>query len=243
MAKIKFIHLLLNPDNRQDIPQDLWESRISKQSNSINCWRRISHKFSSYVERYSIINRFEIPKENCAQPELVNYSKDLKLNPPVLSYGHWGAYKAHRDAILFEFSQDCDAVLIVEGDVVFDLNPEEMWQRIESAVEFSKSNNGSLLTFAKVSYGLGSRASVGDSSQDFGDYKKIDHFLCAQCYLVMSNERESIQNKLMNTGWHAWDIWMYWNYDCRVPIFSTKESLVYEPIGASMIDYVSKSNH
>jgi GT2 family glycosyltransferase len=238
--KIKLVHLLLNPRVSKDIPQGMWESRISKQTQSIECWRKTSDFFYSYNEIYTDINREEIPAETCADPGIINYSKEFQNIPPVLSFGHYGAYKAHRNAILNEFNPDIDALLVVEGDVQFSITPEEMYKKISDAVKFSTCSNASLLTLAPVSYGTGSRASYSDTSVDFGDYSKIDHFLCAHCYLILKKERESIHYKLLNTGWHAWDIWLYWNYDTRVPIFSVKTPLVWEPDGSSMIDYKAK---
>jgi hypothetical protein len=238
--KIKLVHLLLNPRDPKDIPSEMWESRISKQTQSIECWRKTSDFFHSYNEIYTDINRDEIPAETCADPGIINYSKEFQNIPPVLSFGHYGAYKAHRNAILNEFNPDIDALLVVEGDVQFSITPEEMYKKISDAVKFSTCSNASLLTLAPVSYGTGSRASYSDTSVDFGDYSKIDHFLCAHCYLILKKERESIHYKLLNTGWHAWDIWLYWNYDTRVPIFSVKTPLVWEPDGSSMIDYKAK---
>lgn len=235
--KIKFVHLLLDPEKQKDVSNGMWNSRMEKQQASIDCWRKIAHKFYMYEEVYSEINREIVPRENCADPDIINTSKDFVNNPPVLSYGHYGAYSAHSKAILNEFNPEVDALLVVEGDVQFKLSPEEMYKEIVGAVKFSFANNGSLFTFAKVSYGTASLASYSDTSKDFGKYKKIDHFLNAHCYLILKNEMHSIQHKLRNTGWHAWDIWLYWNYDRRVPIFCSKDVLVFEPEGASMIDY------
>lgn len=239
--KIKLVHLLLNPNEKKDLSDEMWDSRISKQNQSIECWRRIAHKFNTYTETYSVINREELPVETCADPGIINTSKEFNNTPPVLSYGHYGAYRAHRSAILNEFSSDVDALLIVEGDVLFKSDPDEFYEEVEKAVKFSFANNGSLFTFGKVNYGVASLASKMDTCVDFGKYKKIDHFLCAHCYMVFRNEKDTIQQKLLSTGWHAWDIWLYWNYDRRVPIFSTKEPIVYEPEGVSMIDYNNKN--
>lgn len=241
--KIKMVHLLLKPDDQKDIPPEMWESRIAKQNQSIECWRTLASKFDSYTELYSAVNREDLPSETCADPGIINYSKDFQNFPPVLSYGHYGAYRAHRECILKEFSNDVDALLIVEGDVQFSDPAETMFKHIQDAVKFGVCNNASLLTLGRVSYGTGSKASVKDTSIDFGNYKKIDHFLCAQCYLIFKTERENIQHKILSTGWHAWDIWLYWNYDGRVPIFSTKKTLVWEPDGSSMIDYKTKETY
>jgi len=238
--KIKVVHLVLSPEWSADLPEDLWNSRMSNQSGSIACWRRMAHRFASYSEKYSYVNRTDLPVDTCAEPGLIDNSLSLNLNPPVLSYGHYGAYAAHRSAITEDFTEDFDAILIIEGDTMYNVSPEEMADKIYDAYDFCISNDGRMVTFADVRYGWSSIAAESDTAVDFGDYKMIDHFMPAYCYLVMKSERESIQEKIQTTGWHAWDIWMYWNYDRRSTIFATKEQYVFEFNGASMIDYVER---
>ena len=60
----------------------------------------MAHKFTSYVPRLNVVNRTELPFENCAEPEIIDTSKELKNEPPVLTYGHYGCYKSNKDAII-----------------------------------------------------------------------------------------------------------------------------------------------
>ena len=236
--RIKICHLLLDPNAPEDIPLERWSSAMNKQRQSINAFSAMSTGFACYSQHYNIVNRTELPAESCAQPSIINRSKDFVNNPPVLSYGHYGAYRAHRAAIN-DFG-DYDALLVVESDVVYDLSPVEMAKAIYDAYEHALVNGAAMVTFGEVKYGLGSLAAESDTSVVQGSYRKIDHFLCAHCYLVLRSERERIQRKLSTTGWHAWDIWLYWNYDRRTPIYSTLQPLVHEPDGYSVIDYNHK---
>ena len=236
--RIKICHLLLDPNQPQDIPAERWESVMEKQKSSVSAFEAIASNFACYSKLYSVVNRTDLPAETCADPELINYSKEFINVPPVLSYGHYGAYVAHRSAI--EDFGNYDAILVIESDVVYDLSPEDMVKAIYDAYDFGVQRSAAMFTFGAVSYGTASRASMSDTAIYMGDYKQIDHFLCAHCYMIFSSEKESIQNKLRTTGWHAWDIWLYWNYDTRVPIFATLSPLVHEPIGYSVIDYGEK---
>jgi glycosyltransferase involved in cell wall biosynthesis len=236
--RIKICHLLLDPNQPQDIHPERWSSTMNKQKASIAAFEKISSNFACYSQMYSVVNRTDLPSENCAQPEIINASKEFANVPPVLSYGHYGAYVAHRSAI--EDFGNYDAILVIESDVVYDVSPEEMVKEIYDAYEFGVQRSGAMFTLGAVSYGTASRASVNDTAIYMGKYKQVDHFLCAHCYMVFGSEKESIQNKLKNSGWHAWDIWIYWNYDTRVPIFATTKPLVHEPSGYSVIDYEEK---
>ena len=236
--RIKIAHLLLDPRSPEDIPAGRWHSAMLKQQQSTNAFSAMATDFACYSQHYNAVNRTELPLESCAQPSIINTSKDFVNNPPVLSYGHYGAYAAHREAI--EDFGDFDALLVVESDVVYDLSPDGMTKAIYDAYGFALMNNAAMVTFGEVKYGEGSIAAESDTSVVQGSYRKIDHFLCAHCYLVLRSERERIQRKLSTTGWHAWDIWLYWNYDRRTPIYSTLQSLVHEPDGYSVIDYNNK---
>ena len=96
---IKLVHILLDPNHPEDIPLDSWRSTVDKQRKSRDLWESMSHKFTSYVPRLNVVNRTELPFENCAEPEIIDTSKELKNEPPVLTYGHYGCYKSNKDAI------------------------------------------------------------------------------------------------------------------------------------------------
>jgi hypothetical protein len=238
--KIKVIHMVLAPEWSADLPKDLWDSRMKNQDGSISCWRRLASRFSSYTERYSFVNRTDLPSHNCADPSILDPSMTLVKTPPALSYGHYGVYTSHSNAILDEFGEDLDAILLIEGDTEYYVSPEEMADKIYDAYNFAMKNDGKMVTFADVRYGWASLAAESDTSVDFVDYKMVDHFMPAYCYLIMRSERESVLEKIRTSGWHSWDIWLYWNYDRRSRLFATKEQYVFEFNGASMADYVER---
>lgn len=228
--KIKIVHLLMKP---LDGPY------AEKQNASMQAFDGVKQYVHSYSQQFSYPYSGEIPAESCADPSCIG-PKPEDPNTPWLSNGHYGAYLSHRRAVLEEFSEDVDALVVVEGDVIFNIAPADFAFRLYEALEFAEQNDGSLFTFGHVGYGQGSDASRSDTAIDLGKYKKIDHFVCAHCYMITKKERPQIQQKLRDTKWHAWDIWLYWNYDKRVPIFAPHSPIVYEPIGFSMVDFKQK---
>ncbi len=225
--RIKVVHMVLAPEWSADLPESLWTSRMDNQQGSIDCWRRISSRFSAYTERYSFVNRTDLPVDTCADPSIIDASLELVRQPPALSYGHYGVYTAHSSAILEEFSDDLDAILLIEGDTEFRVSPSEMSDKIYDAYEFALSNGGRMVTFADVRYGWTSRAADSDTAVDMGDYKLVDHFMPAYCYLIMKSERDTVLEKIRTTGWHSWDIWLFWNYDRNSTLFATKDEYVF----------------
>lgn len=235
---IKLVHILLDPEHRQDIPEESWKSTVEKQKKSRDCWEDIKHKFTSYVPRYNIVNRTELPEENCAEPEIIDRSKELKNEPPVLSYGHYGCFVSNKNAIIEEFTEDVDLLVLIGGDVVTDLSPDDFHEKVMEAYELGIKHNAGLINLDEPSY-----LSGGDwesMSEDFGDWVKVPHFMVGDVILIFKSERENIKYKLNNTGWHSFDIWMAWNYHNRVTQFTSKKSLVYQLDGYSVLDYNEK---
>ena len=237
--KIKIVHLLLNPDNNKDIPLEMWASTVQRQKRSIDSFSDKAHHFYAYTQIYSDVNREELPSESCAQPEIINPSKELKNEPPVLSYGHYGAYLAHRRGATQEFSDDLDALIILEGDVVSPLDSSDFHKRVMETYHFGLEHEAGLITFDKVVFNSG--GDYWSEVEDHGKWLKIPHFLLGSMYMVFKREKDEIKRKYESSGWHSPDIWLSWNYHNRCPIFATKTPIVGQTHGASMIDYLERN--
>lgn len=236
--KIRVVHLLLNPNEPEDIPLNKWKSTVEKQNLSIQCWEGMKHKFFDYVQRYTKVNRTELPTDNCKDPDIINPSKELTNKPPVLSYGHYGAYKAHTQGILENFDEDIDALIVVEGDSVTNLSPDEFYDKVMESYYLSKINDCKFVTFAGVSYMSGGE--WWKLSKDLGNWTQVPHFLLGTTYMIMKSERDGIIDKIHNTGWHSPDFWLAWNYHNRVKMLASNKPIVYQKEGYSVLDYLEK---
>jgi hypothetical protein len=241
MYKIKVSHLLIKPNFENQISGKDWQLFIEKQNKSIDYFSKTSKYFYKYTQIFNERSNFA-PFETCNLPECYVSSPELAPESGAwLSIGHYGAFQAHRNAILTEFTDDIDALLIIEGDVVSDLDPKEFSESVNDALEFGNKNSASFITLSNAIFGEGSDAPY--NIIEMGKYDKIKHFLCCNCYLIFKSEKENIQNKLKDTKWMAFDIWLYWNYDGRVPIFKIHDPIAYENSGFSLIDFKLKDSN
>lgn len=231
---IKLVHLLFDPSYSADISTDDWNSNLLKQNQSITAFDKIKYGFKSYTQQFSKVNRTELPIDTCAYPDII-VANNVGIDRPHLSYGHYGAYKAHRDAILNEFDESFDALVIIESDVIPLIEDELFINEIYNGVRYAKNNNASFITFGELKLG-GRNPNPYNELERLGDYIKTPHFLCCHCYAIMNQERERIQSWLLERKWHAFDVWLFWNYDTRVPMYATKYPLVTEPSGFSTIE-------
>ena len=239
MINLKLIHLLLDPNYPADIPQDKWDSIMKKQNDSIESIGKIKSYFKSYTQQFSKINRTELPKESCAVPEMVQEKLNDNINDVAISYGHYGAFKAHERAVRNEFSDDVDGIIVFEGDVILDVEPEEFINSIIKSYKFGLRNDASFITFGELKLGIRAE-DPWKEIKDLGDFIEVPHFLCCHAYLIFKKEQENIKYKLNTSKWHAWDIWLFWNYDRRVKMYSHKKRLVTESDGYSAIDFTDK---
>jgi hypothetical protein len=236
---IKVVHLLLDPNEPQDISESNWKSTVEKQNLSIQCWEGMEHKFTSYIKRYSIVNRTELPVESCKDPSIINSSKEFKNEPPVLTYGHYGAYKAHTQGIYENFDEDVDLLIIAEGDSYTDLSPDEFYNKVIESHNLSNRINAKLVSFAGPCYMTGGE--WWNMTKDHNNWLEVPHFLMGTTYLIMKSERENILHNILNTGWHSPDFWLAWNYHMKSKILVSKEKLVYQKEGYSVLDYLEKN--
>jgi hypothetical protein len=236
--KIRVVHLLMDPNSPEDIPLEKWGSTLSKQNFSIFCWGNMKHKFFDYVPRYSVVNRTELPYENCKDPGIINPSKDLINNPPTLSYGHYGAYKAHTQGILENFTDDIDALIIAEGDSFTNLTPDEFYDKVLESYYLSEQLDVKFVTYAGPCYMSGGE--WWKLSIDMGNWIQVPHFLLGTTYMIMKSEKENIINNIHNTGWHSPDFWLAWNYHNKSKMISSKEPIVFQKEGYSVLDYLEK---
>ncbi len=240
---IKLVHLLLDLEQNFDISKDKWESNIDRQKQSVECYSQLSNRLTTYTQINSFVNRTELPRPSVDIDLSHRVFESIEhTQPPHLSYGHFGAFNAHRRALTTEFTEDVDALIVVESDVVFDMSPDEMYKEIMKAYEFGKKNNAAMVTFAGCFFDSKFPNSY-QYVEELDEYYKIPHFILGSMYMVFKPQRNILKHKFKNSGWHSPDLWLAENYHLEYPIFGTKEIMVRQAMGYSLIDYKIKDTH
>jgi hypothetical protein len=186
--KIKLMHLVTEPDTN--------EKEIRSSENVKEFCQLTGIK---YEQRINKIWTELPPKDNCNRPDDVQDKPGhYKLAP-----GHYGCYKAHTDALLAEDNKDYDYVLIFEGDVIVDSPFSELKQSLDRFSRLAKENNQDIIGFGNP---FNNRNLNGPKIEDL--YTDITPFIPAQSYLINNNKINYIQNKINNTPWDAFDMWV-----------------------------------
>jgi len=186
--KIKLMHLVTEPDVNEKEIRSVKNIKEFCKSTGIEYEQRINKIWTDLP-----------PIDTCNRPE------DVQDKPGYykLAPGHYGCYKAHTNAIMSENNKDYDYVLIFEGDVIVDSQFDELKQSLERFSKIAKENDQDIIGFGNP---FQNRNLNGPKIEDI--YTNVSPFIPAQSYLINKNKLQFIQNKVKNTPWDAFDMWV-----------------------------------
>ena len=237
--KIKIVHLLLNPEHQKDVSDERWQSILDKQKQSIDCFEKLKYKFNSYTQQYSIINREELPWSTCWENAIINETCEGN-DSYCLSYGHYGAYMAHKRAITQEFSNDLDALIILEGDVITELNADDFFNTIKKGYELGVERGSKICSFSGNIVWLSGNEDYWDKVIHLDEFYDVPHFLLGSLYMIFKSERNNIINNFQTHYWHSPDVWLAWVYADRGGLLSHKEMIGKQVSGYSALNNTMK---
>ena len=77
-------------------------------------------------------------------------------------------------------------------------------------------------------------------SNEVENWIRAPHFLMGTTYMIMKSEREDILNCVHNVAWHSPDFWLAWICHNRLDVLVSKEAIVFQKEGYSVLDYLEK---
>lgn len=158
--------------------------------------------------------------------------------------GHYGAFQSFKKAILDNFSDDLDALVLCECDCVLVCTPEDFVQSLKKGLDFVEKKEAYYLS-------LGSRYVNGhlqspyiEFDQEDPDFYITNKIILAHCVVIPRKSREIILEALEKVSWDSPDIWFneaFWSSGySRFAII--KERLAVQHEGFSLIDNVWKES-
>ena len=186
--KIKLMHLVTEPDTNE------------KEIRSIESVMEFCELTGiKYEQRINKIWTELPPVDTCNRPEDVQEVPGYyKLAP-----GHYGCYLAHTNALLSEDNKDYDYILIFEGDVIVDSPLSELRQSLDRFSRLARENDQDIIGFGNP---FKNRNLNGPKIEDI--YTNVTPFIPAQSYLINNDKVDYIQDKIKNTPWDAFDMWV-----------------------------------
>lgn len=207
--KIRAVHLLSNPTTD---PREIRSiSEISQLKN---------HGFD-YIQIVNPPWSEEIPET----------SRQCNLRPFKLTKGHYGCYKAHKDAILQYLTDDIDGLLMFECDAILTVPFDEFLRRINRASTICKDFD--LLTFT-----FGPKHGGKTIHRIEHDVITITQFIETHAYYIPIKSKE-IFIDMFNKPWDALDycytIYFYDQMQYKIGTFNDRP-ISAQATGKSLID-------
>ena len=214
--KIKIIHLLSQPEDER-------EQRSIESISKLDEFKDIE-----YTQIINNPNTDLLPIETCNRPN------DVQSEPGYykLSYGHYGCFKAHTDAIMSCSKEDDVIYLFFECDALLLTDAKEFVNKLYEAIEISKNKKYTFFSFAH-NY---------EVFNEYKNYLDAGMFTDAHAYLIMGDKIDRVHNVIKDSKWDAFDLWVTNNFR-NEPKGFFKEPLVFQAKGHSLIDHkISETN-
>ena len=215
-SKVKIIHLLSQPNSKR-------EQRSIESISKLGEFKDIE-----YTQVINKPNTDLLPIETCNRPN------DVQSDPGYykLSYGHYGCFKAHTDAIMSCPKENNVVYLFFECDALLLTDTEEFVNKLYEAIEISKDKKYTFFSFAH-------------NYEVFNEYENhldAGMFTDAHSYLIMGDKINRVHNVIKDSKWDAFDLWVTNNFR-NEPKGFFKEPLVFQAKGYSLIDNkISETN-
>lgn len=214
--KIKLVHILTEVDTPREIA-------------SINSLSPLSYNGINYIQQINVRYRGEDWKTNSA----ITQSQFTNHGP-----GHYGAFQSFKKAMIENFSEDLDALVLCECDCVLSVDSNEFASTLKEGIEFCKNYSIDYLS-------LGSRYVNGILQspviEEINQYKKFyvtNKVILAHCIVLPARSREYVLESIEKFSWDSPDIWfneIFWRGN-KNKFGIVKERLAYQHEGISLID-------
>ena len=176
--------------------------------------------------------------------------EDWKIKPAITQSehtnhgpGHYGASQSFKQAILENFTNDLDALIVCECDCVITCSPEEFVEKVKEGLKFSENHNLSHFSLGS-NYCNGFLQSPFNEVYDESNFYVTHKIIMAHCLVFPKKTKEVLFQSFEKYSWDSPDIWfneIFWRNGLnRFGILKEKVTIQHE--GISLIDNVWKPN-
>jgi glycosyltransferase involved in cell wall biosynthesis len=233
--KIRLVHIqtTLNDEREQ-------QSRISLQRVKDYGWEYILHTNTPYADTP--------PKHNCNRPNCVSYElfndEDVAEYGTALTPAHYGCYESFKNAILSEFTNEIDFLIVCEGDCLIEAPINEFVRKVEASCPVLNKRNIGFMSFGdKETLEHGWMQSPVTEETPEADFMYItNHIIGLQCIMFPKFTKDYLKTQLRTHKWDAAD--MYFNIIMGASAYKmgiVKDRMTTQADGFSLIDKTVKT--
>ena len=216
---IKLVHILTEPDD-------------ARETASIRSLAPLGAKAGmEYImqlnERYH--------GDDWKDPAAITFSEATNHGP-----GHYGAFQSFKKAIIDNFTDDIDALMLCECDCILETDYLTFIKKVEEAIAFADFNNLAYLSLGDTHVGTFLQSPILGFDDNYPDFYITNKIILAHCIMLPQSSRNIILNALDKLSWDSPDIWFneaFWTMDNR-RFGIIKKKLASQHEGISLIDNV-----
>jgi glycosyltransferase involved in cell wall biosynthesis len=233
--KIRLVHIqtTLNDEREQ-------QSRESLQKVKDFGWEYVLHTNTPYADTPP---KYNCNRPNCVSNELFN-DEDVAKYGTALTPAHYGCYESFKNAILSEFTNEIDFLIVCEGDCLIEVPINEFIQKVEASCPVLNKRNIGFMSFGdKETLEQGWMQSPVIEDTPEADFMYItNHIIGLQCIMFPKFTKEYLKTQLRTHRWDAAD--MYFNIIMGASGYKmgiVKDRLTTQADGFSLIDKTVKT--
>jgi hypothetical protein len=233
--KIRLVHIQTTKNDERE-----QESRKSLERVKDYGWDYILHTNTPYG---SVPPDYNCIRPYCVSGELFDESKVAQLGT-ALTPAHYGCYEAFKNAILSEFTENVDFLIVCEGDCIIEVEIQKFIETVEKSCPIIQDNKICSMSFGDtvtLEHGwLQSKVVEEIPNQDFMFI--TDHIIGLQCIMFPQFIRGYLKEQLRTHKWDASDL--YFNIVMGASGYKfgiLKERITTQADGFSLIDNTYKS--
>jgi glycosyltransferase involved in cell wall biosynthesis len=156
------------------------------------------------------------PKHNCLRPLCV--SMELFTEAEVEEFGtsitpqHYGCFEAFKNAILSEFDNDLDFIIICEGDCILQIPPQDFVNKVHEICNVIDDTDIGYFSFGdtKTLAEGWPQSPVIETIPDTDQAFITNHIIGLQCIMFPKKAKRFLHTKLREEKWDCSD--MFFNY-------------------------------
>lgn len=165
--------------------------------------------------------------------------EEWKRNVPINGWrnhgeGHYGAFQSFKKAILENFTEDLDALLLFEADCVLEVDKDFFLKNVRQAIIFCEKHDLPYFSFGPRVVNNYVESIELKKDFEYPDFIITNNIIEAHCVLITKKYRNYIFDCLSNS-WDSPDLWfnkIFEKYNMGI----TLNQLAYQTLGVSMID-------
>lgn len=233
--KIKLVHIQVTTDDERQK-----ESRESLQKVKEFGWEYVLHTNQPYGDLP--------PKYNCIRPDCVYHElydqQMVQRLGTALTPAHYGCFESFKNAILSEFTNDIDFLMVCEGDCIIEVPTHEFVDKVERSCQIINDNNIGYMSYGDVDtleHGW-RQSNVVEVIPDQDLLFVTDHIIGIQSIMFPKKVSGYLKEQFRTHKWDAADIFI--NTIMRKSGYKfgiVKERLTTQADGFSLIDQQFKT--